>query len=50
MSKVQSIKKPFSLIRDKGACLKFDCKNRDAKCKNCIRINGKDSEYASTNY
>lgn len=27
-----------------GACFK-KCKNRDKKCKNCFRINGKETEY-----
>ena len=43
--KITSVKKPFTLMRDKGACLRFDCKNRDIKCNQCLRLNGKDTEY-----
>lgn len=44
--KVKGVRKPFSLMRDKGGCLRFDCSNRDIKCGECFRINGKDTQYA----
>lgn len=43
--KVKGVRKPFSMIRDKGFCCKFDCVNRDVKCDTCLKINGKETEY-----
>ncbi len=32
-----SVRKPFSLIRERSACLEFNCKNRNIKCDVCVR-------------
>lgn len=35
-------------IRDRGACMKFDCINRGSLCDDCFKIKGKESRYDSS--
>lgn len=28
-----------------GGCLRFDCINRNIKCDDCIKVEGKETEY-----
>lgn len=48
--KVKGVRKPFSLIRDKGMCMRFNCVNRDIKCLVCLRRNGEDTEYVNREF
>lgn len=42
---VKGVRKAWSHIRETGACLRSDCTNRNVKCDECFRHNGKDTEY-----